>query len=1569
MSDTMTASQQDAFVPLENVERSEWFGGLSFQEQQQVRDQWYREMVPKMPGFDQLDDRERQMLYAQTMTLPPIFETGDLSPSGMQFLQIAQELRDLANSGELDREDDAARQARHQVFKQSVIENFGTANIIARIAASISGTDPQSIGLNLSSEDDKAFQYLVQQGSRDPEIRKELQRLSAAGTIGGVIGDIGVSLLMVAPFRALAKAPLAAMKKAIPGTHARFLKGTLLPQIGFEIAEGAVMTGFDLYRSAYNDEIAGNQKIANDTLRVATLFGTNALFDIGAWSIMRIMGRAFGSMAQVGRKGLRPHSLPDGTNVSELVREGLVRNNMEFVNSLNPKDREQVFRAVREADLMKNLHLEDVGTDPWIRGHLAAKGFEIDDVADGIHIRWGGSPEVNAQDIGTFKTYREALQSASDWTDINIRKVTASGDAVKMSSEDVTIRKVYESDFDSVKFRAKGVDLQGGKLTTERLRRILGPDVNGNLNGKNLETALNDFYAKSESTRVDRLNRNVTREANLTQPIERTIHVRQVDPKVYDEIKGNAQHFQGNAPNEYTPLITVDGKTYTYSGDFIEGKDITLILPNGPLDAQKYYQIDRFYRILLPDGGSPKSQQTLRKGIREGYMGIERKGSLHLPEITKSDMERYLGDGEKIKFTGPGVERYLSRGVDVVDESGNVLQHYHNAVEFMMKRGDTLWINLDIVKRYAEEEFGIIVYRKDNRFWMRRMTERGKSHIIRAGEGYESLEQLLVDNPNLFPKRPINMIPGNQITIDYNAGKVEITGATFRGNYHDSLKWLSHNVKDYGKETKQVLNTKLGRVEFLPGNPRFTVRFNDSDFVKEFTSLEEAKKFLRGGWDDWENLHEIALASDVLIRRSDGMFYVHFPDGTTEATRSLEGVADALKKVPGEQIQKNLLEGVIPIEMEEKVTQNIKKYLNADVGRPKIRTGVQLESAVKKDIRAQKMAPPSALGEWYRLYQEQLRSIARSFGGDDELIDRAFRFPMAGAVQVRKQGQIYEEAIERLSKNVNRKQAYAMVNALPYLDDPAKMADEFKALGLEITENDRYVLSEVRQMFNDLGDFLGIDGEAFLKDYLPRVKRTLTPQTGIQITEGMSGRQVMKILNLDFSQNKTIRFFAENMRGLDIAQMAQTDDIFDLLDLYVRRGLKAKYMRNPLKDAQEYVGQLVQKGTINDHQARFIVGFVEELAGVTTDPTKHAIIEGIEKALHGFLRAVGVKNPKTVEHHIRTIRSLTTSALLSAKPFMVIRNLQQPWGTLAHRLGNQYVAEAYDKVTKEAPKIVQQLLDMDLITTGRAPIQQMQEELTRTVLDKMNRWGMYFYANSDAYNRAIAATAAWIPFDESVELYRRGKLSPEEFLKRSRVNQLEDDAQRLITSYIDRGDVPTARRLVAENWLRETQFDYVHAQNPKVAKGVLGQLYGKYIHYSLGHIESMRKTFSIARDPGEKLASAMRVGLNTAALYFFFEKVLHINASSFNPIKQGLFSGGPYWDLMHTGMQSLQFGYRGKIARSELPGQVGRTFIPFNYLYTSHEQARSLYERGYIWESMMRQIGIPVIDQDKPTAR
>lgn len=1560
-------------VNWQEIEQRETFANMSYSDQRIIRNDWFMANTAESSDFNALNDAERDYVYHNFMHQTPSLVFEDLTPLGQSFLQAGQEFQNMlfTDESEMTADQRIARSTlRQTAYNENFIRGSGMWNIGRNLGERFFPdlmNDPE-LGTwrieEASVADQNAYEYMTSLAMQHEDLRKTYQRHSVAGNVSGLVFDVGTSLLLGAPIRKAAYIYGAkASAGMVAGKMGRFLSNSLVPEIIANVGEATFLTAAEVAREQYDNAIAEDPGVAMDASRVAMLFGRNFLSDMAMWGLFRTGGALIKGLATTyTRRGFRKAvSSAQATDspaevvnlVQKLLQDTDPRTMAQLPAGMQRREYNRVKTLINRA---KRFNAADVGSDEWMSLILDSKGFLTRTTKGGmINVRApkqisAKTKKVTYENLGNHTTMREAFLSAVDYSD---NLMGAGTDIATTGAREAAVRvSVIET----------GQAAQANVLARTSMERFLTPATDGTIAPGNVKSALRSL---TENSRV-------LREAGIAPKVS-TMPLQD-----WRRIAGEKGAFflDSGRPISASELFQRLSAENTPARVKARLRNASFVTPEGALLPEDVAALRRMmgdYLEAASSGLPAQAQNTAKRAARE----IRRNSNVYVensPATMKNLTRDLSSQGKQIVDANTGniltIEQAgqlpVGSPLRIQQPDGSLSRVYNNSVEAYMSELDTSWMNKNLLRDHLKSNFGITLADTTDG----RMVLKSGKNQIRSNTPFESIEDVLVKNPDLFPKRPLDQLT-NDVVYDWAGGDIRFESGRVVGTPQAINEYMDGTFANYAQRAKErtVISTPAGEVKFTPGDPVYRVEMPELNFRKDFTSMDDAKTFLRKGVDDFDNLNEIAHVYGSEIFFNGDSFVLPTPDGNYATSRSLEGIRRHLKNMTDSTPNATdlLRDTGLPQPVLEQIAENIRQYAHPSFGTPRLDKEYALQQFIKRRKGFGKGQQKKRFWSAWTGGQERTIDLISSDIGDETLMELLFRGPMRAHDVFTSKYQVIESGVDRVFKGMSQKQVHAMTSSIMHpKKDPAQI---FSAIGAEYTPRVQEAMTAARELFDMGRTQFGVDSFKFLSDYLPRIKRELH-RAGNSINPSEPARRFFQNAGIDVSSPE-VAFFAQNMRVKDIFELT-SDSLYldELLLTYWRKGLKSQYLTEPTNLARQKVTELFKAGTIDADMARYLNGFSMSMSGGIEDFSNVMVSQGLEDSINSFLTGVMKTDVDVAKKVGATLRQATIAAHMSGRPFLPIRNMSQIYTTLSWRLGNDAVNDGLQALMRDPQRYVKDLVDSNVITHGRAAILEMASEgARRGRLQKFNELGMLFYKNADDFNRAVSAVSSWIPYDKAVAQLSNNVIRPDDFLRVSRLDRLQPDLQRKILEFTEIGRHDVAKNILAKAWVDQTQFTYVGATNPQMFQSVWGKMFGHYGHWPTMFRDNLLNAFGSHVPTAVKVQQAAELALNTVGLYYFFEKGLGINATNFMPWNSLVTSGGPYYDLMNTALNSTRPGFRGSLARSQFGEQFARTFLPGGSFYFAYGQAKSLMDDGYTAEGILRAFSFPVIDPRKPTAR
>ena len=434
--------------------------------------------------------------------------------------------------------------------------------------------------------------------------------------------------------------------------------------------------------------------------------------------------------------------------------------------------------------------------------------------------------------------------------------------------------------------------------------------------------------------------------------------------------------------------------------------------------------------------------------------------------------------------------------------------------------------------------------------------------------------------------------------------------------------------------------------------------------------------------------------------------------------------------------------------------------------------------------------------------------------------------------------------------------------------------------------------------------------------------------------------------------------------------MALDPDPLTQLQKYIRTGNKNQILGPVMKDIESTIKAAKDVDPVI--MSRFRV-YQSQVMGLPQGPTEKMILAATE----GFMKTMGFKGSERIDI-MRGMMSWGYGSAMGFRPWIPARNTFQIFTMLAPRVGNNFVVEAMQDVVRDADGTLFNTLRAKGTILQRMPLfgaDLVDEGMIKGFMTKFFHKGMQWYKNSDEFTRAVAYRSSERRFLDAAERLRKGTITTvDEFMDMSGLRGLAPDLRENARKMIVAKNWTGAKEMYCTALVEETMFPYRAGMGPTSFRGAVGKLFGMMGHYPVYYVENVRRAMRYATTP-QKIAYATTFTANSMALYAGF-KALGIKADNFLPWVPMTFSGGPYYQLMNQGLQTLDFrSYKGRQARGELLGittkdgklefnpqnsELSRWVTPAGFEVNSIRRAANLANEGNVQAAVLALGSFPV---------
>jgi hypothetical protein len=597
----------------------------------------------------------------------------------------------------------------------------------------------------------------------------------------------------------------------------------------------------------------------------------------------------------------------------------------------------------------------------------------------------------------------------------------------------------------------------------------------------------------------------------------------------------------------------------------------------------------------------------------------------------------------------------------------------------------------------------------------------------------------------------------------------------------------------------------------------------------------------------------------------------------------------------------------------------------------------------------------------YRAVETGIRNAAAASNEGNKIIKR---------MMSDSKGKLYDP-------DIRRNMYYALAQ-----EDPGSYNKALEDLKLE-PEHLR-TLEEVRSFLGTsptegLFRKFGIDPNKWVNNYAPRIKAWA--QSNAHRVNAISMKDMFKEMYGDAGIPKQVGFWAENERASEFIRMAIDDDLLTVLTRYNTQGNKKIFLNDAWNDMDKFI--MNNRSLIPDEMYTRLNVYREQVMGIHYSNGEKMAKKFGESLMATFGKG-NLEAIKSGGNLMSKMFSLNYMTTMGWRPYLAIRNMMQPWTTLAPRFGNSVVTKAIQDAANPSLELVQTIERLGSIGPS-SHLVNVTDDLGGAV-ERLTEKSLKAFGNSDAYTRAVAYRTAELQLDDALTLRNKGTFkTPEQFIEYSGLNLIDNDLTKSVMDNIEAGNIKAAKDIYGTAVIEDTMFSYRTEQTPMVHKGLVGKLFGQYGTYSAGFRANLVKGFTRG-SKGQRAAFISRYIFNSLAIMGALSAV-GVRAQNFIPFAPVAFTGGPMFDLALNAIRATDFqSFKGRQARAELdrfvpglsikalfptvdrkgnlvPGkfkpQLG-VFTPFNYQIRAIQNFNKFSSEGKSYQAWLSLTSAPI---------
>ena len=700
--------------------------------------------------------------------------------------------------------------------------------------------------------------------------------------------------------------------------------------------------------------------------------------------------------------------------------------------------------------------------------------------------------------------------------------------------------------------------------------------------------------------------------------------------------------------------------------------------------------------------------------------------------------------------------------------------------------------------------------------------------------------------------------------------------------------------------------------------------------------MTKAKSFLDKDVDQLATVEQIANAKGYRVDPTPaGLLQVTDASGNTFIAKSKDELDALMKAAPDPSYQQNLVT-MFGDEIDDEIAAKATKALQGDTSR-------KAYDFVNEAKRTPMREWDAYAGSFILPMKSSMEKVARLVG-DRKIFDivresDVTRRQMFGTA--RKVETYLDRAMRIDGKELTRSQASQLMKLMEIPE--GKWAEAAEKLGFELSSEHYRILNQTRAVLNFYGKRFGVDMDAMLQDYAPKIRAfyldmVKNPDSRKRYASFTKEAIIKHLFTGRPDALQAMDFFAKHTRLEAFLTAADNKNIVSATQFYIEHGLRELYMAPYIDEAEKWLSGVRGRVDINEADMAVIVSYFESLTGHTADPTRAILANrslAASSALANNIRKLKVVGGKNFADAIDSIadsvittdipsklQSGITYATLGARPIRALQNMMQYTNTMA--IFGPYADDAVKILAQDKDNayikelFAKGLLNERIFASGAETVGVGKGLLERSLRGQQN---------VEYMTRAWTAKAAELAFDENFKLLAAGQIDFKRFVRLTNMDFMSDAVIDTIGDFIAKGNPNAARDVFQETAIRTLMFDYSKENYPRMFRGVMGRMFGKFGTYPVGMID-MYKNMLGRGDWGTRAVRATRlIGLTTAVYEAF--RIAGIDYSGFLAYDPFTFAGGPLYQTAQDMLNARDTGPEGAMARRNL-ARSWRLAVPFS---------------------------------------
>ena len=790
------------------------------------------------------------------------------------------------------------------------------------------------------------------------------------------------------------------------------------------------------------------------------------------------------------------------------------------------------------------------------------------------------------------------------------------------------------------------------------------------------------------------------------------------------------------------------------------------------------------------------------------------------------------------------------------------------------------------------KQLGEIVYAKKG--GKMKMMDDGSVEIKYTGKDpvtdtYASIGDVYLD-PKTRPDLPYSE-RANFIWLNEGAGKVDSIGT-------GTITQLRGEAKKFEKTdafVHNVFRTKTGKIAENPLFQTFRASYEDTNFSKEFDSLEKAKAWLGKDTKKYADLKEDLVEKGWLLEPAPGGGYkLQTPGKDPIFAKDLRAV----------EINQAAYENIYDIPDQLDPLQLIKNAPDDRViGQASEVIKKNLSKALKIQQKFKGLAGFRAINLMDRLLVPIRERLERT--GERLAVDMFDRAHVANRIFHSKYAEskkVLDSLFHGKGRDFSLKELTAMGDVLQVEVSPAGWKAAAEEAGIELTPAMTETMETVRKAMDILGAKFQIPANDWIKDYWPKLAKMKEADFTEMLTRKRSG-----IGDEWF----------KHLRTEDYISTQFDNNIETIMELYLRTGYRNLYLGDVVDEMNSTLLKANKKGgeTISKEALILLEDTQEKLIGrvYSSDKARAQTLNILQNQAHAraaldkkgdFFKWSPEKRAEKAREALevdwnRYMNDLSTASLMAFKMKMPLRNVSQVYTILGVMSGPDTVFQAQRQLGNDefAFRLYKELYDKGIVKAREGRAFNNAE-----VWNKIKNWnqiGLNNFYNSDDYTRMVSSLSARDTFRNSWELVRSGEKDLDYLMKACKTDYLNPSDRVKFAEFIQNKQLVDAETFLQRRWTDITMFDYDQMNKPELMNSGLGKIFGQFSTYPFSYAQFVKRGIA-----AEGPIFLTKLGISTAGVAAMYNDVLGIDHTvSYNPMQTMFFAGGP---ILMSGMGAIQ---------------------------------------------------------------